>query len=213
MNNILEKISKAVIEGDADNIGMLTELALSKDLIPKDILDKGLMPGMDYVGVEFRAGNMFVPEVLLSARVMLASMNIIKPLLAETGAEMTGKVIMGTVQGDLHSIGKNLVCMMMEGAGFEVIDLGTDVAPEAFVKAVKEERPDIVGMSALLTTTMRSMDHTIQALEEASLRTSLKVMVGGAPLTSDFAKQIGADAYASNAPAAVDIAKQFVGRR
>ena len=212
MNDILEKISKAVIEGDADNIGMLTELALSKDLSPKDILDKGLMPGMDYVGVEFRAGNLFVPEVLLSARVMLASMDIIKPLLAETGAEMTGKVIMGTVQGDLHSIGKNLVCMMMEGAGFEVIDLGTDVAPEAFVEAVKKEKPDIVGMSALLTTTMRSMDHTIQALEEASLRKSLKVMVGGAPLTSDFAEQIGADAYASNAPAAVDIAKQFVGK-
>jgi len=212
MNDILEKISKAVIEGDADDIGMLTELALSKDLTPKDILDKGLMPGMDYVGVEFRAWNLFVPEVLLSARVMLASMDIIKPLLAETGAEMTGKVIMGTVQGDLHSIGKNLVCMMMEGAGFEVIDLGADVAPEAFVKAVKEERPDIVGMSALLTTTMRSMDHTIQALEEAGLRQGLKVMVGGAPLTSDFAEQIGADAYASNAPAAVDIAKQFVGK-
>jgi 5-methyltetrahydrofolate--homocysteine methyltransferase len=212
MNDILEKISKAVIEGDADNIGTLTELALSKDLSPKDILDKGLMPGMDYVGIEFRAGNMFVPEVLLSARVMLASMDIIKPLLAETGAEMTGKVIMGTVQGDLHSIGKNLVCMMMEGAGFEVIDLGTDVAPEAFVKAVKEERPDIVGMSALLTTTMRSMDHTIQALEEASLRKGLKVMIGGAPVTSDFAEQIGADAYASNAPAAVDMAKQFVGK-
>ena len=212
MNDILEKVSKAVIEGDADNIGMLTELALSKDLSPKDILDKGLMPGMDYVGVEFRAGNLYVPEVLLSARVMLASMDIIKPLLAEAGAEMTGKVIMGTVQGDLHSIGKNLVCMMMEGAGFEVIDLGADVAPEAFIKAVKEERPDIVGMSALLTTTMRSMDHTIQALEEAGLRKSLKVMVGGAPVTSDFAKQIGADAYASNAPAAVDIAKQFVGK-
>jgi len=212
MNDILEKISKAVIEGDADNIGMLTELALSKDLAPKDILGQGLMPGMDYVGVEFRAGNMFVPEVLLSARVMLASMDIIKPLLAETGAEMTGKVIMGTVQGDLHSIGKNLVCMMMEGAGFEVIDLGTDVAPEAFVEAVKKEKPDIVGMSALLTTTMRSMDHTIQALEEASLRKSLKVMVGGAPLTSDFAEQIGADGYASNAPAAVDMAKQFVGK-
>ena len=213
MNDILEKISKAVIEGDADNIGMLTELALSKDLSPKDILDKGLMPGMDYVGAEFRAGNLYVPEVLLSARVMLASMDILKPLLAETGAEMTGKVIMGTVQGDLHSIGKNLVCMMMEGAGFEVIDLGANVAPEAFIEAVKKERPDIVGMSALLTTTMRSMDHTIQALEEASLRTNLKVMVGGAPVTSDFAQQIGADAYASNAPAAVDIAKQFVGRR
>jgi len=212
MNDILEKISKAVIEGDADNIGMLTELALSKDLSPKDILDKGLMPGMDYVGVEFRAGNMFVPEVLLSARVMLASMDIIKPLLVKTRAEMTGKVIMGTVQGDLHSIGKNLVCMMMEGAGFEVIDLGTDVAPEAFVEAVKKEQPDIVGMSALLTTTMRSMDHTIQALKEANLRKNLKVMVGGAPVTSDFAEQIGADAYASNAPAAVDMAKQFVGK-
>jgi len=212
MNDILEKISKAVIEGDADNIGMLTELALSKDLSPKDILDKGLMPGMDYVGVEFRAGNMFVPEVLLSARVMLASMDIIKPLLVKTRAEMTGKVIMGTVQGDLHSIGKNLVCMMMEGAGFEVIDLGTDVAPEAFVEAVKKEQPNIVGMSALLTTTMRSMDHTIQALKEANLRKNLKVMVGGAPVTSDFAEQIGADAYASNAPAAVDMAKQFVGK-
>jgi len=212
MNDILEKISKAVIEGDTDNIGMLTELALSKDLSPKDILDKGLMPGMDYVGVEFRAGNMFVPEVLLSARVMLASMDIIKPLLVKTKAKMTGKVIMGTVQGDLHSIGKNLVCMMMEGAGFEVIDLGTDVAPEAFVEAVKKEQPDIVGMSALLTTTMRSMDHTIQALKEANLRKNLKVMVGGAPVTSDFAEQIGADAYASNAPAAVDMAKQFVGK-
>jgi len=212
MNDILEKISKAVIEGDTDNIGMLTELALSKDLSPKDILDKGLMPGMDYVGVEFRAGNMFVPEVLLSARVMLASMDIIKPLLVKTKAKMTGKVIMGTVQGDLHSIGKNLVCMMMEGAGFEVIDLGADVAPEAFVEAVKKEQPDIVGMSALLTTTMRSMDHTIQALKEANLRKNLKVMVGGAPVTSDFAEQIGADAYASNAPAAVDMAKQFVGK-
>ena len=212
MNDILEKISKAVIEGDADNIGMLTELALSKDLAPKDILDQGLMLGMDYVGVEFRAGNMFVPEVLLSARVMLASMDILKPLLVETGAEMTGKVIMGTVQGDLHSIGKNLVCMMMEGAGFEVIDLGTDIAPKAFIEAVKKERPDIVGMSALLTTTMRSMDRTIQALEEAGLRESIKVMVGGAPLTSDFARQIGADGYASNATAAVDMAKQFVGK-
>ncbi len=212
MNDILEKISKAVIEGDADNIGMLTELALSKDLTPKDILDKGLMPGMDYVGVEFRAGNMFVPEVLLSARTMLASMGIIKPLLVETGAEMTGKAIMGTVQGDLHSIGKNLVCMMMEGAGFEIIDLGADVAPDAFVEAVKKEKPDIVGMSALLTTTMRSMDRTIQALEEAGLREGLKVMVGGAPVTSDFARQIGADGYASNAAAATDMAKQFVGK-
>jgi 5-methyltetrahydrofolate--homocysteine methyltransferase len=212
MGEILDKISKAVIEGDADSVGMLTELALAKGLTPKEILDKGLMPGMDYVGVEFRAGNMFVPEVLLSARVMQASMEIIKPLLAETGAEMTGKVLVGTVKGDLHDIGKNLVCMMMEGAGFEVIDLGKDVAPEAFVEAVKNEQPHIVGMSALLTTTMRSMGHTIKALEEAGLREGIKIMVGGAPLTSDFARQIGADAYASNAPAASDMAKQFVAK-
>ncbi len=212
MSDTLEKISKAVIEGDVDNIGMLTELALSQGLTPKDILDNGLMPGMDYVGVEFRKGNMFVPEVLLSARAMQASMDIIRPLLAETGAELRGKAVMGTVQGDLHDIGKNLVCMMMEGAGFEIIDLGTDVAPEAFVETVKKEQPDIVGMSALLTTTMRSMDRTIQALEEAGVRESVKVMVGGAPVTSDFATQIGADGYASNAPAAADLAKQFVGK-
>ncbi len=212
MSDTLEKISKAVIEGDVGSIGMLTELALSQGLTPKDILDNGLMPGMDYVGVEFRKGNMFVPEVLLSARAMQASMDIIRPLLAETGAELRGKAVMGTVQGDLHDIGKNLVCMMMEGAGFEIIDLGTDVAPEAFVETVKKEQPDIVGMSALLTTTMRSMDRTIQALEEAGVRESVKVMVGGAPVTSDFATQIGADGYASNAPAAADLAKQFVGK-
>jgi len=212
MSDTLEKISKAVIEGDVGSIGMLTELALSQGLTPKDILDNGLMPGMDYVGNEFRKGNMFVPEVLLSARAMQASMDIIRPLLAETGAELRGKAVMGTVQGDLHDIGKNLVCMMMEGAGFEIIDLGTDVAPEAFVETVKKEQPDIVGMSALLTTTMRSMDRTIQALEEAGVRESVKVMVGGAPVTSDFATQIGADGYASNAPAAADLAKQFVGK-
>ena len=212
MSEILERISKAVIEGDADNIGTLTELALAKDVTPNDILDKGLMPGMDRVGVEFRAGNMFVPEVLLSARAMQGSMEIIKPLLAETGAEMRGKVVIGTVQGDLHDIGKNLVGMMMEGAGFEVIDLGTDAAPEAFVGVVKREKPDIVGMAALLTTTTRAMDRTIQALEEAGLREGIKIMVGGAPVTSDFAEQIGADGYGSNAPAAADTAKQFVGR-
>jgi len=212
MSEILEKISKAVIEGDTDSIGMLTELALSKGLTPKDILDKGLMPGMDHVGVEFRKGNMFVPEVLLSARTMQASMDIIRPLLTETGAEMAGKVVLGTVQGDLHDIGKNLVGMMLEGAGFEVVDLGKDVPPQTFVEAVKKEQPDIVGMSALLTTTMRAMGHTIKALEEAGLRDKVRIMVGGAPVTSDFAQQIGADGYASNAPAAADLAKKFVGK-
>ncbi len=212
MSEILDKISKAVIEGDADSIGMLTELALSKGLTPKDILDKGLMPGMDYVGVEFRKGNMFVPEVLLSARTMQVSMDILRPLLTETGAEMAGKVVLGTVQGDLHDIGKNLVGMMLEGAGFEVVDLGKDVPPQTFVEAIKKEQPDVVGMSALLTTTMRAMGHTIKVLEEAGLRERVKIMVGGAPVTSDFAQQIGADGYASNAPAAADLAKKFVGK-
>jgi len=212
MSEILDKISKAVIEGDADSIGMLTELALSKGLTPKDILDKGLMPGMDYVGVEFRKGNMFVPEVLLSARTMQVSMDILRPLLTETGAEMAGKVVLGTVQGDLHDIGKNLVGMMLEGAGFEVVDLGKDVPPQTFVEAIRKEQPDVVGMSALLTTTMRAMGHTIKVLEEAGLRERVKIMVGGAPVTSDFAQQIGADGYASNAPAAADLAKKFVGK-
>jgi 5-methyltetrahydrofolate--homocysteine methyltransferase len=210
MNEILDKISKAVIEGNPDNIGMLTESALSKGLTPEDILNKALMPGMDYVGDEFRKAKMFVPDVIFSARAMQASMDILTPLLVEAGAERTGKVVMGTVQGDLHDIGKNLVCIMMEGAGFEVIDLGKDVATEAFVEAVKKEKPDVLGMSAMLTTTMLAMRLTIEALEEAGLRDSVKVMVGGVTVTEDFAQQIGADGYASNAPAAADMAKQFV---
>ena len=211
MSEVLKKISQAVIEGDTESIVDLTKQALDQGLSAKDILDNGLMPGMDYVGQEFRKGNMFVPEVLLSARAMQASMDVLRPLLAETGAKMVGKVVIGTVQGDLHDIGKNLVSMMLEGAGFQVIDLGKDVPPETFVEAVKKEKPDIVGMSALLTTTMRAMDRTIQVLKEAGVRESVKIMVGGAPVTSDFAKQIGADGYAPNAPAAVDLAKKLVG--
>ncbi len=168
------------------------------------------MPGMDHVGVEFKAGNMFVPEVLRSAKTMSASMEILKPILSESGVKMVGKVILGTVKGDLHDIGKNLVGMMCEGAGFEVVDLGKDIAPEAFVEAVKEHNPDIVGMSALLTTTMRTMESTIKALEEAGLRGKVKIMVGGAPVTKDFADTIGADGYASNAAAAAEMATKFV---
>ncbi|MCA9921896.1 MAG: corrinoid protein, partial [Anaerolineales bacterium] len=177
----------------------------------QDILNNGLMPGMDYVGVEFRAGNMFVPEVLRSARAMQSSMDLLKPLLAESGVELMGKVVLGTVKGDMHDIGKNLVSMMCEGAGFEVFDLGKNIGPDDFVKAVKELNPDVVGMSALLTTTMRSMEQTINALKEAGLRDKVKIMVGGAPVTKSFADQIGADGYASNAASAVDMAKQFVG--
>ncbi|MEK7310798.1 MAG: corrinoid protein [Chloroflexota bacterium] len=188
----------------------LTNTALSSGLTAKDILDKGLMPGMDVIGAEFKKGKKFVPEVLLSARTMQASLDILKPLLAQAGEKMAGKVIIGTVKGDLHDIGKSLVGMMLEGAGFEVVNLGKDVPPEKFVDAVKKEKPDIVAMSALLTTTMRSMGHTVTALKEAGLRESVKIMIGGAPVTVDFAKQIGADAYAANAPAAAELAKKLI---
>ena len=211
MSEVLEKISKAVIEGDEDMIGILTQAALGAGLSAKEILGGGLMPGMDHVGVEFKAGRMFVPEVLLSARTMKGSMAVLEPLLGEGESIAVGKALMGTVEGDLHDIGKNLVAMMMEGAGFQVIDLGVDVTPDGFVESVKKEKPDIVGMSALLTTTMRNMGRTIDALKEAGLRDQVKVMIGGAPVTGDFAEQIGADGTASSAPAAVDLAKSFVG--
>jgi 5-methyltetrahydrofolate--homocysteine methyltransferase len=209
MSEILSQISTAIIEGDFNRITDLTEDALDDGSSAEEILNNGLMPGMDHVGVEFRAGNMFVPEVLRSARSMQASMNILKPLLAESGAKRAGKVLLGTVKGDLHDIGKNLVGMMCEGAGFEVKDLGKDIGPEDFVKAVKEFEPDIVGMSALLTTTMRAMESTIKALEEAGVRDRVKIMIGGAPVTQSFADQIGADGYASNAASAVELAKEF----
>ena len=208
--SVLSKISSCVIEGNLNDIQALTNQALEEGISAKEILDQGLMPGMDHVGVEFKAGNMFVPEVLRSAKTMSGSMEILKPILTASGIKMVGKVILGTVKGDLHDIGKNLVGMMCEGAGFEVVDLGKDISPEAFVEAVKEHNPDIVGMSALLTTTMRTMESTIKALEEAGLRDKVKIMVGGAPVTKDFAEKIGADAYASNAAAASEMATKFV---
>ena len=210
MSEVLSSISTAVIKGEADDCAKLTHEALDAGLEAQEILDNGLMPGMDHVGIEFKAGNMFVPEVLRSARAMHAAMDILKPLLAETGVSMAGKIMIGTVKGDLHDIGKNLVGMMCEGAGFEVKDLGKDVAPETFVEEAKKYNPDVVGMSALLTTTMRSMEQTIKALEEAGLRDKMKIMIGGAPVTQSFADQIGADGYAPNAAAATELAKQFI---
>ncbi|CAB5110619.1 Uncharacterized corrinoid protein [Olavius algarvensis associated proteobacterium Delta 3] len=211
MSDDLNAISTTIIKGKRDDIEKLTRDALEKGLSAQDILYKGLMPGMDHVSKEFKKGDMFVPEVMRSARTMLNSMEILKPLLIETGAKMVGKVVLGTVKGDLHDIGKNLVGMMCEGAGFEIRDLGVDVDPDGFVQAVKEFEPDIVGMSALLTTTMRKMDDTIKALEEAGVRDQVKVMVGGAPVTQAFADKIGADAYAPDAGAAADKAKQLSG--
>jgi len=210
MSELFTKMSTAIIEGNDKVIVGLTNDALAEGLGPQEILDKGLMPGMDHVGVEFKAGNMFVPEVLRSARAMHASMEIVRPLLTETGASLSGKVLLGTVKGDLHDIGKNLVGMMCEGAGFEVKDLGKNVEPEQFVAAVKEFEPQVVGMSALLTTTMRAMEHTIKALDEAGLRDKVKIMVGGAPVTQSFADQIGADGYASNAASAAEMAQKFL---
>lgn len=210
MSEVLSEMSTLVIEGNFSEMPEKTNAALEEGLSAEEILNKGLMPGMDHVGVEFKAGNMFVPEVLRSAKAMQESMTIIRPLLAETGAETSGKVLIGTVKGDLHDIGKNLVGMMCEGAGFEVIDIGKDVEPETFVDAVKEHKPQVLGMSALLTTTMRAMERTIKALEEAGVRDTVKIMIGGAPVTQDFSDQIGADGYAANAASASEMAKRFV---
>ena len=165
---------------------------------------------MDEVGRDFKAGDLFVPEVLIAARAMHAGMNVLRPLLADSDMVTAGKCVIGTVKGDLHDIGKNLVKMMLDGAGFETIDLGTDAGPETFVEAVREHQPQLMGMSALLTTTMVQMKATIEALEEAGLRESVKIMVGGAPVTDVFAREIGADAYAADAASAVDVARRLV---
>jgi 5-methyltetrahydrofolate--homocysteine methyltransferase len=211
MSEVLSRISQAIIEGNIDDMVDLAEEALDDGIPAQDVLDNGLMAGMDYVGAEFKAGNMFVPEVLRSAKAMQTAMDVLKPVLAKAGARRTGKVLLGTVKGDMHDIGKNLVGMMCEGAGFDVKDIGKDIDPDAFVQAVRDYKPDIVGMSALLTTTMRSMGHTVKALEEAGLRDQVKVIIGGAPVTQAFADQINADGYAPNAAAAADLAKSLMG--
>lgn len=211
MSKILEQLATAIIEGDIDSAPKLVQKALDEGLDPSTVLNDGMVMGMNEVGRRFKAGEMFVPEVLMSAEAMQAGLKILRPLLTATGAKLLGKVIMATVKGDLHDIGKNLVGMMCEGAGFEVIDLGFDVPPERIVEAVKEHKPDIVGLSALLTTTMRQMAHTIKALEEAGLRDKVKIMVGGAPVDEEFAKKIGADGYGSNAAAGAELAKKLVG--
>jgi 5-methyltetrahydrofolate--homocysteine methyltransferase len=211
MSTIYEQMYTAILGGQSDMTPGLVQKALDEGLVPKDILDNGLVLGMNEVGVRFKAGDMFVPEVLMSAEAMQAGMIVLRPHLLATGAKLIGKIVLGTVKGDLHDIGKNLVGMMCEGAGFEVIDLGFNKAPEEFVEAVKKHQPQIVGLSALLTTTMRAMGHTIKALEEAGLRDKVKIMVGGAPVDAAFAKTICADGYGSNAPAGADLAKKLVG--
>lgn len=206
----LDDISKALQGGDAEKVSELVRRALQEDIVPKKILEEGLIQGMSIIGEKFKKNEVYVPEVLIAARAMHAGMDVLKPKLTETGVKNIGKVVMGTVKGDLHDIGKNLVKMMLEGAGFEVIDLGVDVSEEKFVEAVKAHQPNIVGMSALLTTTMVNMPEVIKALEAAGLRDKVRVMVGGAPITQNYADQIGADGYSPDAASAADKAKAFL---
>jgi 5-methyltetrahydrofolate--homocysteine methyltransferase len=207
----LEKIYNAILSGNAPAAAENVNLALADGVTADAILKQACLPAMSDVGRLFEIGEKFVPEMLIAARAMQAAVNILKPLLVAEGVETIGTILIGTVQGDLHDIGKNLVGMMMEGAGFEIIDLGTNVSPDAFVKAVQEKQPHIVGMSALLTTTMPAMSKTIEALKAAGGREQVKVMVGGAPISQEFANQIGADAFAADAGSAARVAKSLLG--
>lgn len=212
----LENIYQAVLDGNAAATQTGVKAAIAEGISPDVILKDGLISAMGEVGRLFEENEYFVPEMLVSARAMQSGLGLLKPLLAEAGAAPAGKVVVGTVKGDLHDIGKNLVAMMLEGAGFEVVDLGTDVTPDKFVKAVTEHKPKtgegplVIGMSALLTTTMPSMTGTIKALQEAGLREQVKVMIGGAPVTDGFAKQIGADGYSPDASSAVRLARSLL---
>lgn len=206
---ILE-IAQFVEKGRAKNVKKLVEEALAQNLDPKEILNAGLLEGMMAVGVKFKKNEVFVPEVLVAARAMNAGLAILEPKLVEIGNEPIGKAVVGTVKGDLHDIGKNLVVMMLKGAGFEICDMGTDVEPEAFIAKAEEIGADVIGMSALLTTTMPNMQEVIDALKEKGLRDKYIVMIGGAPVNDAFAQQIGADYYTADAPSAAEIAKAAV---
>ncbi len=205
-----QEMFEALIAGDIENVKALTQKALDAGNAPGEILGKGLLAGMDVVGQRFKVGDMFIPEVLKCAKCMHGAMDLLRPLLSQSDQDGVGKIVIGTVQGDVHDIGKNLVCMMLEGSGFKVVDLGIDVKPEAFVEAVKQHQPNIVGMSALLTTTMPKMAETIKAIEEAGLRSQVKIMAGGAPVTQKFADDIGADSYGSNAAVVVEESKRLI---
>lgn len=209
--NILDKLSKYLQEGEDGKVYELTRRAIDEDIPPGDILNEGLLKGMDVVGERFKAHQIFLPDVLLSARAMYAGMDELKPLLIEEGIPTLGKVVMGTVQGDLHDIGKNLVSIMLEGAGFEIIDLGKDVPPHKFVETAGEEDAQVIGMSALLTTTMTVMGEVINLLQKEGLSERVKVIIGGAPVSVEFAREIGATAYGYDATNAVDKVKVLTG--
>jgi corrinoid protein of di/trimethylamine methyltransferase len=200
-------------DGIKQEIPLQVKEALQRGQTPQEILDEGLVAGMDIVGIDFRDGILFVPEVLMAANAMKAGMEVLRPLLTETGAERMGTMVVGTVKGDIHDIGKNLVAMMMEGAGFEVINLGINVDAEQFLAAIAEHKPDILGMSALLTTTMPYMKVVIDTLGEEGIRNDIYVMVGGAPVTENFAREVGSDAYGRDAAVSVEIAKAYMMRK
>ncbi|MBC7287529.1 MAG: corrinoid protein [Armatimonadetes bacterium] len=207
----LKALAEAIINGKREDAARLTQEAIDAGVSPETILNEGLVAGMSVVGEKFKNNEFYVPEVLIAARAMKAAMELLRPLLAETGAQLRGTVVIGTVRGDLHDIGKNLVAMMLEGGGFRVIDLGVDVPPEKFVEAARENNAQIVGLSALLTTTMPAMKDTIEAFQAAGMRDQVAIMIGGAPVTQDYADEIGADGYAPDAASAVDKALELIG--
>jgi len=206
----LQTITDTLIIGDASVLREKVQGGLDAGLCADDILQKGLISGMDIIGEKMESGEMFIPEVLMAGQAMAQSVELLKPLLADESGSSAGKIIIGTVKGDLHDIGKNLVVMMLESAGFEVIDLGVDVEPEIFIEAIKKNNPDILGLSALLTTTMPWMKKSVEIVVESGLRDNLKILVGGAPVNQEFADEIGADAYAADAGAAGKIAKRLL---
>jgi len=203
-----EKFYEALCEGSMDKVKELTQKALNSGDAAEKVLKEGLIPAMDRIGVRFRNNEIFIPEVLIAARAMHAGLGVLKPILAKSTTSTTTKVVIGTVKGDLHDIGKNLVGMMLEGAGFEVVDLGIDVPPEKFIQSAKESGAQIIGMSALLTTTMMQMQTTVQKIKAEGLK--VKTVIGGAPVTAEFAKQIGADGYAPDAASAVSTIKEVL---
>ena len=211
-DELVEQMFDDLYDGVADEVTEGIRILLARGWVPKKVLDDALIGGMNIVGKDFRDGILFVPEVLLAANAMKAGMAILRPLLAETGAEPIGKIVIGTVKGDIHDIGKNLLSMMMEGAGFEVIDLGINTDADAYLEALAKERPDILGMSALLTTTMPYMKIVIDTMKSKGIRDEFIVMVGGAPLNEEFGRAIGADAYCRDGATAVEVAKNLVRR-
>ncbi|AOT71207.1 corrinoid protein [Geosporobacter ferrireducens] len=206
---VLQTISEVLQKGNAKLVGEKTQEALDQGLAPAEILNDGLLAGMSVIGKKFKNNEVYVPEVLIAARAMHAGLNVLQPKLVESGTKPVGIVVLGTVKGDVHDIGKNLVGMMMVGAGLEVIDVGIDVSKEKFVEAVQTYKPKILALSALLTTTMPELKTVIDAVAEAGLRDQVKIMVGGAPVNAEFAKEIGADGYTPDAGSAAELAKQF----